>query len=109
VDASSARRGPRFECPWALFLLGLFEPATNTKTFVVLWFWLMVVARAPPVQVPIAGFIYDFLCRRLEQIFALFVMAESTVGRFVVREKYCSLAEKIWLISQVNRAIIQKK
>ena len=30
-------------------------------------------------------------------------MAESTVGWFVVREKYCLLAEKVWLISQANR------
>jgi len=29
-------------------------------------------------------------------------MAESTVGRFGVREKYCSLAEKVWLISQTS-------
>ena len=29
-------------------------------------------------------------------------MAESTVGWLVLREKYCSLAEKIWLISQAN-------
>ena len=33
-------------------------------------------------------------------------MAESTVGWFIVREKYCSLAEKVRLISQVNRAYI---
>jgi len=29
-------------------------------------------------------------------------MAESTVGWFGVREKYCSLTEKIWLISQTS-------
>ena len=34
-------------------------------------------------------------------------MTESTVGWFIVREKYCSLAEKVRLISQVNRAMLQ--
>ena len=29
-------------------------------------------------------------------------MAESTVGWFVVKEKYCLLAEKVRLISQAN-------
>ena len=29
-------------------------------------------------------------------------MAESTVGWFGVREKYCSLADKPWLISQIR-------
>jgi len=29
-------------------------------------------------------------------------MAESTVGWFNVREKYCSLADKPWLISQIQ-------
>ena len=29
-------------------------------------------------------------------------MAESTVGWFGVREKYCSLADKLWLISQIQ-------
>ena len=32
-------------------------------------------------------------------------MTESTVDWFIVREKYCSLAEKVWLISQANRAL----
>ena len=31
-------------------------------------------------------------------------MAESTVGWFVVREKYCLLVEKVRLISQANKA-----
>ena len=31
-------------------------------------------------------------------------MTKSIVGGFVVREKYCSLAKKVWLISQANRA-----
>ena len=35
-------------------------------------------------------------------------MAESTVGWFVVREKYCSLAEKVRLISPANKAINKK-
>ena len=29
-------------------------------------------------------------------------MAESTVGWFGVKEKYCSLADKPWLISQIR-------
>ena len=29
-------------------------------------------------------------------------MAESTVGWFGVIEKYCSLADKTWLISQIR-------
>jgi len=29
-------------------------------------------------------------------------MAESTVGWFGVREKYCLLADKSWLISQIR-------
>jgi len=29
-------------------------------------------------------------------------MVESTVGWFGVREKYCSLADKPWLISQTR-------
>ena len=29
-------------------------------------------------------------------------MAKSTVGWFGVREKYCSLADKTWLISQIR-------
>jgi len=29
-------------------------------------------------------------------------MAESTVGWFGVREKYCSLADKPWIISQIR-------
>jgi len=29
-------------------------------------------------------------------------MAESTVGWFGVREKYYSLADKLWLISQIR-------
>jgi len=29
-------------------------------------------------------------------------MTESTVGWFGVREKYCSLADKPWLISQIR-------
>jgi len=29
-------------------------------------------------------------------------MAESTVGWFGVKEKYCSLADKPWLISQIQ-------
>jgi len=29
-------------------------------------------------------------------------MTKSTVGWFGVREKYCSLAEKPWLISQIR-------
>ena len=33
-------------------------------------------------------------------------MAESTVSWFVVREKYCSLAEKVRLISQTNRTLL---
>jgi len=32
----------------------------------------------------------------------LVAMAESTVGWFGVREKYCSLADKSWLISQIR-------
>jgi len=35
-------------------------------------------------------------------------MAESTVGWFVVREKYYSLVEKVWLISQANSTIKAK-
>ena len=31
-------------------------------------------------------------------------MTESTIDRFVMREKYCSLTEKTRLISQANRA-----
>jgi hypothetical protein len=31
-------------------------------------------------------------------------MAENTVGRFVVREKHCWLAEKARLIRQASRA-----
>ena len=34
-------------------------------------------------------------------------MAESIVGCFVVREKYYSLAEKLWLISQVFLVTVQ--
>ena len=29
-------------------------------------------------------------------------MVESTVGWFGVREKYCSLADKLWLINQIR-------
>ena len=36
-------------------------------------------------------------------------MAESTVGWFVVREKYCSLVEKVQLISQVNMTNVSTK
>jgi len=38
--------------------------------------------------------------------------AESTVGWFGVREKYCSLADKLWLISQTRQseqAVYKKK
>jgi len=31
-------------------------------------------------------------------------MTERTVGWFDVREKYCSLADKPWLISQIRQA-----
>jgi len=31
-------------------------------------------------------------------------MTESIVGRFGVRKKYCSLADKLWLISQIRRS-----
>jgi hypothetical protein len=34
-------------------------------------------------------------------------MAESIVRWFIVREKYCSLAKKVRLIRQTNRAMIQ--
>jgi hypothetical protein len=32
-------------------------------------------------------------------------MAESTIRWFIVSEKYCSLAEKVRLIRQANRAL----
>jgi len=31
-------------------------------------------------------------------------MIENTVGWFGVREKYCSLTDKPWLISQIRRS-----
>jgi hypothetical protein len=36
-------------------------------------------------------------------------MTEITVGGFIMREKYCCLTEKIWLIRQANEKFVLPK